>query len=161
MADWLEIGVKAPPFTLSDQAGRKVKLSGFRGMPVAIYFYPKDDTPGCTREACDFRDSHQQLKRMGAQILGISPDDQQAHAHFAKKHRLSFPILSDTEHKVAMAYGAWREKSSFGRTVMGIQRSTYLIDRQGRVARVWRRVQVDGHVQQVIAALNELFGDGA
>lgn len=156
MADWLEPGAKAPAFTLTADDGSKVRLSDFAGKPVVLYFYPKDDTPGCTRQACAFRDAEADLKKAGAVVLGVSADDTASHAKFRDKYNLNFPLLSDTDHKVAEKYGAWREKNMYGKVSMGIQRSTYLIDQAGKVARVWKRVKVDGHDAQVLAALQEL-----
>lgn len=156
MADWLEPGAKAPAFTLSADDGSKVRLSDFAGKPVVLYFYPKDDTPGCTRQACAFRDAQADLKKAGAVVLGVSADDTTSHAKFRDKYTLNFPLLSDTDHKVAEKYGAWREKNMYGKVSMGIQRSTYLIDQAGKVARVWKRVKVDGHDAQVLAALQEI-----
>ena len=121
-----------------------------------MYFYPKDDTPGCTREACAFRDQQVELRQRGAVVLGISPDDSASHEKFSAKYSLNFPLLADTEHKVAEKFGAWREKNMYGKVSWGIQRSTFLIDADGKVAKVWKRVQVDGHDQQVLAALQEL-----
>ncbi len=156
MGDWIEPGKKAPDFTLVADNGQKIKLSQFRGRPVVLYFYPKDDTPGCTREACAFRDAKAQLEKLGAQVLGISPDEVQSHAQFRDKYSLNFPLLADPDHKVAEKYGAWREKVRFGKKSMGIQRSTYLIDADGVVRRVWKNVQVDGHDQEVLKALTEI-----
>lgn len=156
MSDWIEKGQKAPAFTLSADDGSKVRLSDFAGKTVVLYFYPKDDTPGCTREACAFRDAQAALKKSGAAVLGVSADDAESHAKFRDKYKLNFPLLADTEHKVAEKYGAWREKNMYGKLSMGIQRSTYLIDAAGKVAQVWKRVQVDGHDAQVLAALKEL-----
>jgi thioredoxin-dependent peroxiredoxin len=156
MADWIQEGDLAPDFTLSADDGRPVKLSSLRGSPVVVYFYPKDDTPGCTREACAFRDRKSEIARLGASVLGISPDDVDSHSQFRDKFGLNFPLLADPEHKVAEKYGAWRERNMYGKTAMGIQRSTFLIDAKGRVARVWRNVKVDGHDQHVLSALAEL-----
>jgi peroxiredoxin Q/BCP len=156
MADWIEPGKKAPAFTLPSDDGGKVRLADFRGRPVVLYFYPKDDTPGCTREACAFRDRLAEWKTLGAVVLGISADDLASHGAFRKKYGLNFPLLSDVDHAVADKYGAWREKNMYGKKSMGIQRSTYLIDRDGKVAKVWKRVNVDGHDQQVLEALREL-----
>ncbi len=158
MADWIEEGKKAPAFSLADDAGNKVKLSQFAGSPVILYFYPKDDTPGCTREACAFRDRKAELKQAGAIVLGVSSDDVASHAKFRDKYELNFPLLADTDHSVAEKYGAWREKNMYGKKSMGIQRSTYLIDSAGKVAKVWKRVSVDGHDNQVLQALQELDG---
>lgn len=161
MADtqWLEEGSKVPAFTLKDQHGKSVKLSNFKGHPVVVYFYPKDDTPGCTKEACAFRDQQTHLQQLGAVVLGISPDDAASHGKFATKYDLNFPLLVDTEHKVAEKFGAWREKNMYGKVSWGIQRSTFLIDATGKVARAWKRVQVDGHDQQVMTALRELVAE--
>jgi thioredoxin-dependent peroxiredoxin len=156
MSDWLEEGSKAPAFTLATDSGQKVKLSGFKGSPVVIYFYPKDDTPGCTREACAFRDRKAELQALGAVVLGISGDSVESHVKFRDKYDLNFPLLSDADHSVAEKFGAWREKNMYGKKSMGIQRSTFLIDPDGKVAKVWKRVQVDGHDSQVLQALREL-----
>jgi thioredoxin-dependent peroxiredoxin len=152
----VEVAKKAPPFTLPDQDGKPVKLSDFKGKAVVLYFYPKDDTPGCTLEACSFRDEHSALKEAGAVVLGVSPDDTRSHARFAGKLRLPFPLLADTDHAVAEAYGAWGEKVLYGRKFMGIVRSTFLIGRDGKVAAVWPKVKVDGHVDEVKKALAAL-----
>jgi peroxiredoxin Q/BCP len=159
MSDWIIEGQKAPPFTLSDDRGNKVKLSELKGHPVVLYFYPKDDTPGCTREACAFRDQHQQLSAHGAKVYGVSPDEVASHVKFRDKYQLNFPLLADTDHAVAEKYGAWREKNMYGKKTMGIQRSTFLIDAEGKVARVWKKVQVDGHDQQVLEALEQLAAE--
>ncbi|MDZ4656151.1 MAG: thioredoxin-dependent thiol peroxidase [Bythopirellula sp.] len=156
MSDWIEPGQKAPAFTLTADDGSKVRLSDFAGKPVVLYFYPKDDTPGCTKEACAFRDAQAPLKKAGAVVLGVSADDVASHAKFRDKYKLNFPLLADTDHKVTEKYGAWREKNMYGKISMGIQRSTYLIDATGKIAQVWKRVQVDGHDAQVLEALKEL-----
>ena len=156
MADWIEEGERAPDFSLRADDGRTIKLSALRGRPVVVYFYPRDDTPGCTREACAFRDRQSEITQLGATVLGISPDDVDSHGKFRDKFDLNFPLLADPEHKVAEKYGAWREKNMYGKKVMGIQRSTFVIDAEGRVARQWRNVKVDGHDEQVLSALREL-----
>lgn len=156
MGDWIEAGQKAPAFTLTADDGSKVRLADLKGQPVVLYFYPRDDTPGCTREACSFRDQRATLKKLGAQVLGISTDSIQSHEKFRDKFDLNFPLLSDPEHAVAEKYGAWREKNMYGKKSMGIQRSTFLIDAGGKVAKVWKAVKVDGHDAQVIAALEEM-----
>lgn len=156
MGDWIEAGQKAPAFTLTADGGEKVRLSELKGQPVVVYFYPRDDTPGCTREACAFRDQSAALKKLGAKVLGISTDSIESHGKFRDKYQLNFPLLADPDHAVAEKYGAWREKSMYGKKSMGIQRSTFLIDADGKVAKVWKAVKVDGHVEQVIAALKEL-----
>ncbi len=151
-----EVGDRAPAFTLPDQSGEPVKLSDFKGKAVVLYFYPKDDTPGCTREACSFRDEHSALVKAGAVVLGVSPDSTASHQKFAGKFKLPFPLLADTDHTVSEKYGAWGEKSLYGRKFMGITRSTFLIGKDGKVARVWPKVKVDGHVDEVRKALAEL-----
>ena len=156
MGDWIEPGGRAPAFTLTADDGSKVRLADLKGRPVVVYFYPRDDTPGCTREACAFRDRQAELKKLGAQLLGISTDGTTSHGKFRDKYRLNFPLLSDTDHAVAEKYGAWREKNMYGKKSIGIQRSTYLIDSDGKVAKVWKAVKVDGHDGQVIAAIKEL-----
>jgi thioredoxin-dependent peroxiredoxin len=151
-----DVGKKAPAFTLPDQDGKPVSLADFKGKPVVLYFYPKDDTPGCTQEACDFRDASAALRKAGAVVLGVSPDDSTRHGKFAAKFKLPFPLLADTEHAVALAYGAWAEKSMYGRKYMGIVRSTFLIGKDGLVAEVWPKVKVKGHVEEVRKALANL-----
>ncbi len=156
MADWVDVGKTAPAFTLVADDGRKVRLSAFRGRPVVLYFYPKDNTPGCTAQACAFRDRKQEIADTGAQILGVSPDPVASHIRFRDRYQLNFPLLADPDHAVAEKYGAWREKHAYGKKAMGIQRSTFLIDANGKVARVWQRVRVDGHDQEVLDALRAL-----
>jgi len=156
MSDWIEPPKKAPAFTLTADDGEKIRLSDFKGSPVVLYFYPKDDTPGCTREACAFRDQQAKLKKLGAQVLGVSPDNVESHVKFRDKFKLNFPLLADEGHKVAEKYGAWREKNMYGKKKMGIQRSTYLLDAAGKVAKLWKSVKVDGHDEHVLAALKEL-----
>jgi thioredoxin-dependent peroxiredoxin len=159
MSDWLEIGSKAPAFSLVSDSGKKVKLSDYKGQPVVLYFYPKDDTPGCTKQACAFRDASKQMKDLGAVVLGVSPDSHDSHAKFRDKFSLNFPLLADPDHKLADEYGAWREKNMYGKKSMGIQRSTYLIAADGTIAKVWKKVSVDGHDSQVIEALQQLGRD--
>ncbi|MEM6329447.1 MAG: thioredoxin-dependent thiol peroxidase [Planctomycetota bacterium] len=155
-AAWIEEGKKAPAFTLTADDGAKVRLSEHAGSPVVLYFYPKDDTPGCTKEACAFRDQKKDLQKLGAAVFGVSPDTVESHAKFRDKYDLNFPLLADPDHKVAEKYGAWREKNMYGKKSMGIQRSTFLIDASGKVAKLWKRVKVDGHDEQVLAAIKEL-----
>ncbi|KFE68868.1 thioredoxin-dependent thiol peroxidase [Hyalangium minutum] len=147
------VGSKAPDFKLADQTGKTVSLAQFAGKNVVLYFYPKDDTPGCTVEACNFRDEHSALEKAGAVVLGVSPDTTKSHEKFANKFNLPFPLLADIEHKVADAYGAWGEKVNYGRTYMGIIRSTVLIDGEGKVKHVWPKVKVNGHVNEVLSML--------
>nr|WP_240491364.1 thioredoxin-dependent thiol peroxidase [Pirellula sp. SH-Sr6A] len=156
MSDWIEAGNKAPTFTAVTDTGKKVKLSDYKGKVVVLYFYPKDDTPGCTKEACAFRDASDALQKRGAVVLGVSPDDDKSHAKFRDKFSLNFPLLADPDHSIAEAYGAWREKNMYGKKSMGVQRSTYLIDSDGKVAKVWKRVSVDGHDAAVLEAIDEL-----
>ena len=153
---WIAEGDTAPDFSLRADDGKEIRLSALRGQPVVLYFYPKDDTPGCTREACSFRDRKSELAAHGAAVLGISPDDVASHGKFRDKYSLNFPLLADPGHKVADAYGAWREKNLYGKISMGIQRSTFLIDAKGKVRKAWKRVNVDGHDAEVLAALAAL-----
>lgn len=154
--DWIEAGATAPEFSLADDRGQNVTLKQFRGKPVVLYFYPKDDTPGCTKEACAFRDRQADLQAAGAVVLGVSPDGVESHGKFRDKFNLNFPLLADVEHSLAESYGAWREKNMYGKKSMGVVRSTFLIDAQGKIARVWKKVDVDGHDQQVLEALAAL-----
>jgi peroxiredoxin Q/BCP len=156
MSDWIEAGQQAPDFTLTADSGENVSLSKLRGKPVVLYFYPRDNTPGCTAEACAFRDQKAELARRGAQLLGVSTDSVESHGGFRDKYQLNFPLLADVEHEVAGQYGAWREKTRFGKTSMGIQRSTFLIDAQGIVQKVWKSVTVENHDQQVLGALDAI-----
>ena len=150
MSDWIEEGATAPDFTLKADDGKEVRLSAMRGKPVVLYFYPKDDTPGCTKEACAFRDRSSEIKARGAVVLGVSPDDVASHGKFRDKYSLNFPLLADAGHGVAETYGAWREKNMYGKKSMGIQRSTFLIDPAGKVRKVWKKVSVDGHDEEVL-----------
>lgn len=156
MAEWLEAGAKAPAFTLLADDGTKVKLADLKGSPVVLYFYPRDDTPGCTREACAFRDRSAEFKKLGAKVLGISPDDVASHVKFRDKLQLNFPLLADPDHAVAEKFGAWREKNMYGKKSLGIARSTFLIGADGVIKKVWKAVKVDGHDAAVLAALQEL-----
>jgi peroxiredoxin Q/BCP len=156
MADWIEEGAKAPDFTLPTHDGSKLKLSSLKGAPVVLYFYPKDDTPGCTTEACGFRDAKAKFAKHKAVVLGVSPDSPESHEKFRTKYKLPFTLLADEEHKVAEKYGAWREKNMYGKKSMGIARSTFIIDAAGKVAKVFKAVKVDGHDEQVLEALAEL-----
>lgn len=152
----IEEGKKAPAFSLKDQSGQTVKLTDFSGKYVVLYFYPKDDTPGCTKEACSFRDEHSKLKKAGAVVLGVSPDDEARHVKFIEKYELPFTLLADTEHAVAEKYGAWGEKNNYGKKYMGIVRSTFLIGPDGKVAKVWPKVKPEGHGEEVLEALRAL-----
>jgi thioredoxin-dependent peroxiredoxin len=158
MGDWLEEGKAAPDFTLAADDGKKVSLKALRGQPVVLYFYPRDDTPGCTKEACAFRDRKKELTKLGAHVLGVSTDDVASHEKFRDKYELNFPLLADVDHKVSEKFGAWREKNMYGKKSMGIQRSTYLIDAEGKIAKIWKKVSVDGHDDAVLAELKKLGG---
>jgi len=149
-------GRKAPAFSLPDQDGKVHRLKDYAGRPLVVYFYPKDDTPGCTKEACAFRDALPAFKKGKAAVLGVSVLDTASKAKFARKHKLDFPLLADPEHEVADRYGAWQKKSLYGRTYMGVARLTYLIGPDGTVARRWDNVKVDGHVADVLRAVDEL-----
>jgi thioredoxin-dependent peroxiredoxin len=146
-------GAKAPAFKLSDDSGKTVSLADFKGKKVILYFYPKDSTPGCTTESCDFRDNLNRFVKSGAVILGLSADSVESHKKFKEKQGLNFPLLSDPDHKALEAYGVWQEKSLYGRKFMGIVRTTYIIDEDGKIARVFPKVKVSGHVDEVLAAL--------
>jgi peroxiredoxin Q/BCP len=149
----VEPGRKAPAFTLKDQDGRVHRLSDYAGRTVVLYFYPKDDTPGCTQETCDFETRLRALKSKKAAVLGVSILGEESKARFAARHGITFPLLADADHAVAEKYGVWQEKSRYGRTYMGIVRTTYLIGADGRVVRRWDRVKVDGHAEEVIDAI--------
>jgi peroxiredoxin Q/BCP len=149
----IEPGKKAPSFSLKDQHGRVHDLSDYAGQSVVLYFYPKDDTPGCTKESCEFEAARSALARAKAVVLGMSILDEASKAKFALKHGLTFPLLADADHQVAEKYGVWQEKSNYGRKYMGIARTTYLIGRDGKVTERWDNVKVTGHVEAVVAAL--------
>ncbi len=149
----LQAGDTAPEFTLRSSDGGDVSLSNLRGKKVILYFYPKDDTPGCTKEACGFRDSHDEIIDEGAMVLGVSADDLGSHAQFIDKFALNFPLLADEDKLVATAYGAWGEKQLYGKTVIGMIRKTFLIDEQGKLKKVWHQVQPEGHAEHVLKAI--------
>lgn len=153
MATGPVVGALAPGFMLKNQRGETISLDQYRGKPVVLYFYPKDDTPGCTAEACDFRDNIARAASKGAVVLGISRDDEASHQRFAEKYQLPFDLLADTDGRVCELYGAWREKSMYGKTFMGIVRMTYIIDAEGRVKKIYPKVSVTGHVDDVLANL--------
>ena len=155
-ASGLREGSRAPSFSLPDQAGRVVSSSSLGGKPYVLYFYPKDDTSGCTREACGFRDSLRGFGSKGVRIIGVSPDSEASHARFAGKYGLPFTLLADTDKTLARAYGVWAKKQNYGREYMGIVRSTFLVDKRGVVKKAWRGVRVDGHVDAVLAAAGGL-----
>lgn len=149
----LTIGAKAPAFSAQDQTGKTVSLSDFKGKKVVLYFYPKDDTPGCTTQACSYRDEYSAFKKKGIVILGVSPDDAESHAKFAEKFSLQFPLLADEGHKIAEDYAVWVEKSMYGKTYMGVERSTFVIDENGKLAAVYRKVKPAETVAEVLAGL--------
>ena len=149
----VEEGKPAPDFELSTDSGARVKLSSLRGKPVVLYFYPKDDTPGCTTQACGIRDAYADFRERGAVVLGVSPDDQASHVKFKEKYSLPFTLLADPEHRVAEQYGVWKERNMYGKKSMGIERSTFVIDADGNVAKVMRRVKPDTHAADVLATL--------
>lgn len=150
-----EEGKKAPAFQLKDQHGKSISLSDFKGQHVVLYFYPKDSTPGCTSEACDFRDFSAQFKKLKTVVLGVSPDSQISHEKFAKKYELPFSLLVDADHQVAEKYGAFGEKSMYGKKYMGIIRSTFLIGPEGKILKVWPKVKVTGHVKEVLESIQK------
>ena len=149
----VEVGKPAPTFTLPNENGERVSLDSFRGQPVVVYFYPRDDTPGCTAQACGIRDSWGAFEERGAVVLGVSPDSETSHVKFKRKYGLPFTLLADEDHAVSEAYGVWVKKSMAGRTYMGVERSTFVIDANGDVAKVMRRVKPDTHADDVLAAL--------
>ena len=149
----IEEGKPAPDFELSTDTGETVRLSDLRGKPVIVYFYPKDDTPGCTTQACGIRDAWSDFKKRGAVVLGVSPDDEGSHAKFRDKYSLPFTLLADTDHKLTEQYGFWVEKKNYGKTYMGVERSTVVIDAEGNVVKIFRRVKPEAHAHQVLTAL--------
>lgn len=159
MGDSFELGDKAPAFSLLDDEGQKRKLADFAGAPLVIFFYPADDTPACTKEACNFRDQAAEFAKLGAKVVGISPDGIESHATFKKKFKLNYPLLADEDHKVAEKYGVWGEKNLYGKKFMGLIRSTFLLDAKGKIVQVWRNLRVNGHDAKVVDALKKLTSD--
>jgi len=151
----VEIGKKAPDFTLTDQTGQKRKLSGYRGKPVVLYFYPKDDTPGCTQEACSFRDSFTEYKKAGIEVLGISVDSEESHRKFIGKYDLPFTLLADKDKKVVEKYGVWVEKNMYGKKYFGTARQTFLLDKAGIVRHIFNKVKPEDHAKEVLTKLSE------
>lgn len=147
----LKAGDEAPDFSAETDGGEKLKLKDLRAKKVVLYFYPRDNTPGCTKEACDFRDSYQRFKKKGTVILGVSPDSVKSHDKFKQKFDLPFPLLSDPDHKIAESYGVWVEKSMYGRKYMGVERATFVIDEKGRIAEIFRKVRVPGHIEEILS----------
>lgn len=148
-------GAKAPDFSTTDQSGKKITLKDYRGKKVVLYFYPKDDTPGCTKEACAFRDSFESFKRLGVEILGVSIDNEKSHKSFAEKFKLPFKLLADTDKKIVTAYGVWGEKSMYGRNYMGTNRVTYLINESGSIAAVFPKVKPQEHAAEILAMVSQ------
>jgi peroxiredoxin Q/BCP len=152
----LATGDKAPAFKTTDQDGKTVSLADFKGQKLVVYFYPKDDTPGCTKEACSFRDGWSKFRGKKIAVLGVSVDDEKSHKKFAQKFSLPFRLLADTDKAIVKAYGVWGEKSMYGRKYMGTNRVTYLIDEKGRIAAVWPKVKPDGHAEEILGAVSSL-----
>lgn len=157
----LQIGDKAPNFTLPTDGNDSITLSGFKGRKVILYFYPKDDTPGCTKEACGFKENMTQLDKINAAVIGISKCSVAKHDKFKAKYNLNFPLASDEDGNVCEIYGTWAEKSMFGKKYMGIERTTFLIDEDGKIEKIWRKVKVNGHVDDVIAAIEKTKEEAA
>ncbi|WP_144487322.1 thioredoxin-dependent thiol peroxidase [Bacillus pumilus] len=149
----IEVGQQVPEIELTSDNGEKVKLSDFKGKHIVLYFYPKDMTPGCTTEACDFRDRHQSFAELDAVIIGVSPDSQDKHQKFKEKHDLPFLLLVDDEQKLSEAFGVWKLKKNFGKEYMGIERSTFLINKEGKLVKEWRKVKVKDHVEEALEEL--------
>jgi peroxiredoxin Q/BCP len=149
----LNVGAKAPAFSAPDQSGKTVSLGDFKGKKVVLYFYPKDDTPGCTTQACSFRDEHSVFLKKGAVVLGVSPDSAKSHTKFIEKFSLPFPLLADEDKTIAQAYGVWVEKSMYGKKYMGVERSTFVIDGDGKLAAIYRKVKPAEHIAEVLATL--------
>lgn len=150
----IEIGKKAPDFTLTDQDGNLHKLSSYRGKKLVLYFYPKDDTPGCTKEACSFRDNFKTLKSNGIEVLGVSADDESSHTKFREKYKLPFNLLADTDKEAVRKYGVWVEKNMYGRKKWGIARKTFLIDEEGRISHIFNKVKTEIHADEVLEKLS-------
>lgn len=146
---------KAPDFSLVDQKGKLHQLSDYQGKDIVLYFYPKDDTSGCTTEACAFRDDYDEYKKAGVEIIGVSPDPQKSHEKFATKYDLPFTLLADTDHAVCEAYGVWGKKQMYGKEYFGVLRTTFLINKEGKILKIFKNVKPNGHSAQVLAALNE------
>ncbi|OFX26838.1 MAG: hypothetical protein A2Z07_01005 [Armatimonadetes bacterium RBG_16_67_12] len=156
----LKVGEQAPDFVSMTDTGTTVSLAGFRGKKVVLFFYPRDDTPGCTKEACSFRDQHQVILDQGAVVLGVSTDGVDSHVKFKEKYHLPFPLISDESRAIVTAYDVWKEKSLYGKTYMGTERTTFVLDEQGVITHVFPKVRVDGHVEEVLAALSGAGGPG-
>jgi peroxiredoxin Q/BCP len=153
----LKTGNKAPGFNLPYGTGKSLDLKDFKGKKIVLYFYPKDDTPGCTKEACSFESNLKEIKKKGAVVIGVSADSSDSHSKFTQKYGLSFPLISDEKRKIVKAYGVWKQKSMYGKKYFGIERTTFIIDEKGIIRHIFQKVKVDGHIQEVLAAL-ELKG---
>lgn len=152
----LKAGQAAPDFSVPDDQGRTVRLSDVRGKKAVLYFYPKDDTPGCTKESCSFRDGIAEIRKAGAEVYGVSVDSVESHKKFKEKFRLNFPLLSDADKTMVKAYGVWKEKSMYGRFFLGIERTTFVIDEAGTISAIFPKVKVDGHYDDVLAAVRAM-----
>lgn len=150
----LEAGTRAPAFTATTFAGDKVKLTDFKGQKVALYFYPKDATPGCTKQACNLRDNIDALTKAGIAVIGVSPDGDESHEKFSTKHELPFPLIADPSHKIVAKYGVWGEKQNYGKTYMGLQRTTFLIDEKGKIMHVFKRPKTNDHAAEILSKLD-------
>ena len=151
----MKVGQKAPDFSVKDDTGKPTKLSDLKGKKIVLYFYPKDDTPGCTKEACNFRDGISAIKKLGAVVLGVSADSVESHRKFKNKFDLNFPLLADTDKEIIEAYGVWKEKSMYGRKYMGIERTTFIIGKDGKITHIFPKVKVAEHADEVLEALKE------
>jgi peroxiredoxin Q/BCP len=151
----LKAGSKAPSFSLQSDEGKNVSLKDYAGKKVVLYFYPKDDTPGCTREACSFTENSNALRKAGAVVLGVSADSVTSHEKFKKKYKLNFPLLSDPDRETIQKYGVWKEKNMYGKKSMGVERTTFIIDEEGKIAHIFPKVKVDGHTEKVLEKLKE------
>jgi thioredoxin-dependent peroxiredoxin len=146
----MQIGNQAPDFSGNDQNGNPIRLQDYRGKKVVLYFYPKDDTPGCTAQACNLRDNQPELQKAGYEVIGVSADDSTSHQKFIKKYGLNFPLIADTDHTIVEKYGVWKEKSMYGRTYMGIVRTTFIIDEEGKIADIIEKVDTKEHTSQIL-----------
>jgi peroxiredoxin Q/BCP len=151
----LKVGSKAPSFSLQSDEGKNINLKDFAGKKVVLYFYPKDDTPGCTREACSFAENASALRKEGAVVLGVSADSVPSHQKFKTKYKLNFPLLSDPDRATIQKYGVWKEKNMYGKKMMGVERTTFIIDEEGKIAHIFPKVKVDGHTEKVLEKLKE------
>ena len=146
----LQVGDKVPEFSVADDEGNTISSKSLKGQKYVLYFYPKDNTPGCTRESCDFRDAHAKFLRRGVKVFGVSPDSAKSHVKFKDKFELPFPLLVDEDQSMSKAFGVWKQKSMFGHKYMGVERTTFIIDEQGRIADIFEKVKVPGHVEEVL-----------